>query len=163
MKKRINFVSNSSSSSYVVIPEEINACHINNAYNKIAQCFMFCVDSSDWDGLLDGEIKFDWQWKKYFDFESKWNWLVLQAYYGGQSYMNKIDSYLKLINSKVHLNWNKIEYAVQDNDIYIDHQSIDAEETFKKVENIGIGEFLLNEKCYIQNGNDNEEPEEGEI
>ncbi len=155
MKKRINFVSNSSSSSYVFIPEEINACHINNAYNKIAQCFFFCANNKKWDGLLDGEIKFDWQWKKYFDFESKWNWLVLQAYYGGQAYMDKINAYLKTISPKICLNWSEIDNKVEECVAYIDHQSVDAKSTFENVERIGVMEFLLNDRCYIQNGNDN--------
>ena len=94
MKTRTSYVSNSSSSSFVVIPDKVKD-DINNekyidveALTKVFTVGLCSKESYDngkkWDGFLDGgETQFGWQNRKYNDLESKWNWLVLQACYGG--------------------------------------------------------------------------------
>ena len=156
MKERRGFVSNSSSSSFVVIPENYQP-KVNENYGKLAMAFAFSV-CDDWNGIfIDGEHAFDWQVKQYHDFESKWNWLVLQAFYGGQKYMEIINNFLSSITSnRVKVNWNGVEDADNNCYAYIDHQSVDPKCTFDEVARIGIGNFLLDSNCYIQNGNDNE-------
>ena len=154
MKKRCGYVSNSSSSSFVVVPDNITPS--DKDYNDIAIVFPFSRDS-EWEGFMDGEIKFGWQDREYHDTASKWNWLVLQAFYGGQKYMGIIDEYVASVCPKTSVNWSAVEKADDQIRAYIDHQSVDAEGTFEAVEKIGITEFLLNEKCYIQNGNDNDD------
>lgn len=156
MKARRGFVSNSSSSSFVVIPENYQP-KVNEDYGKLAMAFAFS-DCDDWNGIfIDGESQFGWQVREYHDFESKWNWLVLQAFYGGQKYMKFVDDFLSSItNNRVKVNWNGVEDADNNGGSYIDHQSIDAEFTFDPVSQIGIENFLLDNDCYIQNGNDNE-------
>ena len=161
MKERINYVSNSSSSSFVVIPDDLKIDKANYDYNKIALTFPFFENGEEWCGLFDdGQLKFGWEWEKYRDFESKWNWLVLQAFYGGDEYIKIINDYLKGIHENLKIDWSAVEQKEDSIEAYIDHQSVDAKSTFEKVKEIGIDEFLLNEECYIQNGNDNYCPED---
>ena len=154
MKLRANFVSNSSSSSYVVVPENYHS-NINDDYARLKVAFEFSENYEDWDGFLDGETCFGWQEQEYHDFESKWNWLVLQAFYGGQKYIEIINDFLSSISNRIELNWSSVEDAENNANAYIDHQSIDAQRTFDEIEPIGISNFLLDSQCYIQNGNDN--------
>lgn len=159
MKTRTGYVSNSSSSSYIVIPDDVyNDKILSNSkdYNKI-RTFLNFSDDNDENGLSEeGEMEFGWQMKNYHDLESKWNWLVLQAYYGGNPFINIINDFLNNLHSNLKVNWAKIEEQVDNVSAYIDHQSVEPADTFDKVNKIGIAEFLANEKCYIHNSNDNE-------
>ena len=60
MKLRANFVSNSSSSSYVVVPENYHS-DIQDDYAKLKVAFEFSENYEDWDGFLDGETCFGWK------------------------------------------------------------------------------------------------------
>jgi len=167
MEVRVGYVSNSSSASSVVVPKEVveNCKHKDWTKDEtILSMFFFdrcgatLSDEDKWDGLFDeGEYQFGWQTMEYNDFASKWNWLVLQAYYGGDEYMNKINDFLHEIDGRFEIDWNKTEKTTeyQGKYAYIDHQSVDARGTFDEIAPIGIAEFLLNSECYIDNGNDN--------
>lgn len=157
MKTRKGYVSNSSSSSYIVIPDAVYSDISSGTadYNNM-RVFLDFSEANDWYGLFDeGEKQFGWQMENYHDTETKWNWLVLQAYYGGDEYINAIDRFLSEIHSNLKMDWAKVDDLVEDMEAYIDHQSVDAECTFSKLKKIGIKEFLVNEECYIHNSNDN--------
>ena len=150
MKARASYVSNSSSSSFIVIPKDVQPSDID--YQKMAVAFAFDQDVNSWSGLFPfGCDEFGWQTAKYFDLESKWNWLVIQAYYGGDEYKAIIDDFLKSIDANLRVDWTMMASC----GAYIDHQSVDPEGQFAEVGKIGIGEFLINDRCYVKNGNDN--------
>lgn len=175
MKTRTNYVSNSSSSSFVVIPDDVaRQSHkiapslLKSHVDSVKSVFMnhassYVHENVEWNGFLDGETRFDWQTCNYHDMESKWNWLVLSAYYGGNEsdlgrtieFCLLLDGYLKDIGLNATIDWDAVEKCVRKSDAYIDHQSIDAERTFREVNSIGITEWLFNGSCYVKNDNDN--------
>ena len=175
MKTRTNYVSNSSSSSFVVIPDDvarqsygISPSLLKSHVDSVKSVFMnhtssYDYENGEWNGFLDGETKFGWQTCNYHDMESKWNWLVLSAHYGGSEFDSVrtiefcllLDGYLKDIGLNATIDWDAVEKCVDNLDAYIDHQSIDAAQTFAEVNSIGITEWLSNSSCYIKNGNDN--------
>ena len=164
MKTRIGFVSNSSSSSYVVVPKSVVQEYEKNresrdikSFNRLKLLFAFSGEEK-WSGLFDsGEKNFEWQVVRYHDLESKWNWLVLQAYYSGSNaYLSIIENFLSEVNRNLKINWADVDEQVEKFNAGIDHQSVDAQATFAEVGAIGIDEFLVNENCFIQNSNDNQ-------
>lgn len=166
MKRREGYVSNSSSSSYVVVPREVvDDCSHDKWTDDSVILTMFIGDrcgeqwnGEKWDGFFDGgEKEFGWQTEEYHDFESKWNWLVLQAFYDGDEYITQINDFLHRIDPSFEIDWGKVEKLTEGEGgyAYIDHQSVDAKSTFEEISPIGIAEWLLNGKCYINNGNDN--------
>lgn len=175
MKTRANYVSNSSSSSFVVIPDDVarqsqglSPSLLKSHVDSVKSVFMNYVsfhacENANWDGFLNGETEFGWQTRNYRDLESKWNWLVLSAYYGGCEFDSRrtieycllLDGYLKEIGVNATIDWDAVEKCVGNLDAYIDHQSINTEQTFRDVNSIGITEWLFNNSCYVKNGNDN--------
>lgn len=165
MKKRIEFVSNSSSSSYVVIPDEvIDDCGkgVFSEKDILSQYFNSrCKtdwDGDKWNGIMDeGNASFEWQVVDYHDLATKWNWLVAQASYASEDkYKDILVEFLKGINPSYDIDWDKVEQEKENFNMSIDHQSVDANGTFEEVMKIGIAEWLVNDKCYVRNGNDNE-------
>lgn len=172
MKERLGYVSNSSSSSYIVIPDKFvpiagkqneNGSSDDESYLSMKLWFDFS-EEKDWHGLFyngkRGETQFGWQCINYHGFETKWNWLVLQAYYGGDKYMRIMDDFLETVHPALKINWSMIDSLVESMRAYIDHQSVKAEKTFDAVNSIGIDEFLLNKECYVHNSNDQEDDED---
>lgn len=171
MKKRINWVSNSSSSSCIVIAQYLiddpkkKKWSDDMVFRSVFTDERCAVDwdGKKWNGLLDGEHQFGWQTVNYHDLGSKWNWLVLQAHYGGEKYRKILDDFLRELNPNYEIDWGRLDNCINNiNDpdwSYIDHQSCesyDNADTFEKVESIGIREWLVNKDCYIKNGNDND-------
>ena len=158
MKTRFGYVSNSSSSSYIVMPDDLEtaAGDEEEAKQYIAG---YAKENAwaggKWDGLIkDGEMKFGWQTMDYNSAAAKWNWLVLQAFYGGQEEMETVDGWLEDIGAP-DINWNAVEIMDDKCDAYIDHQSVCPKETFSMIAPVGVWAFLSSKNCFIHNGNDN--------
>lgn len=157
MRKRLGFVSNSSSSSFVVVPDGVlesdDTSSTVESYDRMRVLLAF---DDGWRGLFEnGEMSFEWQVVKYHDMESKWNWLVLQAFNGGDKYIRMIDDYLESIGTGLKVDWLWVEMMTDKLIASIDHQSVDAESTFSEVEKVGFDRFLSDDRCYIHNSNDN--------
>ena len=160
MKIRTGFVSNSSSSSFVVISERKDKEEFDEKELKYLFNSMDEDDEEDWNGLFpEGECKFGWQVKNYHDAPSKWNWLVLQAFYaqmeGDFKFVQILEDYAKELNPRLVINLKKLSNEENELEVYIDHQSIYPEDTFDKIKEIGISRWLMDYKCYVHNSNDN--------
>lgn len=174
MKSRLGYISNSSSSSFVMVPESaVKAMHERTGpldESPLKEMFLKALERDDamydgkWTGLIDGGVReFGWDVESYHDEETKWNWLVLQAYYGGDEwhehrtseYRERLESYLYDLGFDVSIDWDGISRLESDCDAYIDHQSIDSDETFDMVDRVGISEFLLSQDCFVHTDNDN--------
>ena len=176
MKNRTDFVSNSSSSSFIVIGDNTQKFNFNDQTIEIP--------NSD-----EGQKEFGWQFEKYDDFWSKLNFCAIQLdqikenyKYAEENYKNSQEDWEKRIyknykewydrldnmwdtlvdvcRSEFHLNielkdHDKIDHMFA----YIDHQSSvtdnDNMEMFDSYDS--LYRFLSCSDSYIKCGNDNDE------
>ena len=144
MKIRNGFVSNSSSSSFIIISD--------------GELIPFNTKGIIWNSFGDGETEFGWQFDTYSDVDSKVNFAFLQALE-----INN-EEWLKMIEEviKEHTSASSVEHGfVYEGDYitngYIDHQSSSWEgvniEMFKSKEK--LKQFLFCDDSCIENSNDN--------
>ncbi len=139
MKVRNGFVSNSSSSSFIVIGTKEPV----HPYSDSDPVFIVPDDCG-------GTTEFGWEIKDHYDFGSKLNWCYLQA--EGQPYwIGMIESVLMEELGVTEIKWNFAEGI----EGYIDHQSIggDNRRMFDSRENLIA--FLFSPDSYIHTDNDN--------
>lgn len=149
MKIRQGFVSNSSSSSFVVIG------------NTPSSVYRDEYDDEDIIFGLDGETEFGWDHRKYYGLDTRINFAYLQTDCG------KNKDWLEMLE-RVILNYtgaNSIDWRLTDDwkpaegyvTGYIDHQSHASEgeniEIFNDDET--LERFIFSDESYIQGGNDN--------
>lgn len=159
MKFRNGFVSNSSSSSFIVIreTEELSTESLDRRIDE--------------EGVLhlgqEGETEFGWSPDTYHDIWSKLNvaWLALNFYgvykedlalmsekefdveFGRQRYL------LQAVQTH-YPQVKRIDFKVEDGDAYIDHQSVDSiREPLCSVE--AVERFVFNPLSYVETDNDN--------
>lgn len=136
MKRRNGFVSNSSSSSFIVIGDA-------NLYIP-----ELTVETLRIPGTFGGEEAFGWQVATYDDLGSRLNFCVLQSE-DNKEYREMLETVLKEV-----FTIDSIHYNV---DGYIDHASSAREqentEMFDSEEN--LKRFLFSHDSLIENDNDN--------
>ena len=161
MKIRSGFVSNSSSSSFIVISQSGE-----DVSYELRKKYEAGITTLVVDGEL-GHTQFDWEKKEYNDFGSKLVFAYLQAHYLIEYKDERGNKWLAMLEEvvKENLGVNEIEWNVTTkyNDdektwAYIDHQSASYEgmniEMF--VNKTSLKLFLFNTYSYIETGNDND-------
>lgn len=169
MKTRIDFVSNSSSASFIVITDSGKEVRPRYDGNLVLPDSEF------------GQTGFGWQTEKYYDFWSKLNWcaIVVRTKYNQEKYDTpdetlkeqvskpwfRSDAMLDLLKKvcadigfeNISVNLDE-DYADDEHGGYIDHQSNIGEEPANgrmfRTEKI-LRDFLLNDGSYIDCSNDN--------
>jgi hypothetical protein len=167
MKIRNGFVSNSSSSSFVVINPITSGDYIQKLRNKFKGTVL--VVDKDF-----GDCEFGWDVIQYKDFGSKiiFSYLqsisILENKYGeeleekAQGWLNMLESVIMNKLEVTGIEWKiTSRYGDESNDKvhgYIDHQSSSWEgENTEIFDNKDIlANFLFNPTSYIETGNDNE-------
>lgn len=169
MKIRHGFVSNSSSSSFVVINALTDEGFYIRKLKENLEGTQLVVDRNF------GETKFGWSSEEYYDFGSKVIFAYLQANYladcefinspecikQGKRWLAMLEKVLKDKLKITDIVWNITtqygEKAEGKDHAYIDHQSASIEgsntEMFDSEES--LTNFLFNPTSYIQTGNDN--------
>jgi len=157
MKIRLGFVSNSSSSSFIVLSD-------NKTDNK-----KYTLKDLKYE-VYNGETEFGWDWIEYKDIGSKLNFVFLNERYYNISENNLFKQHNYLINvlkrtqGKYHkLNDNEIylliEYMDKHINGYIDHQStMNSDDDIREIitDSKKLEKFLFFDS-YLQTGNDNED------
>jgi len=151
VKVRNGFVSNSSSSSFVVSGP--GKMILKNAL--VGTTYVIGAK---------GKREFGWEEDKTSDFDSKVNWAALQAMYATDDYLLEMRMYMLENVIKEHTGAVHVDIVLQ-KDKYdepgygcIDHQSTSREneyflEIFESEQE--LKEFLFCPKNYVQGGNDN--------
>jgi hypothetical protein len=156
MKTRKGFVSNSSSSSFIVI---------DNSGNNIIPDFngnILYIPESFKESIYPNNFQFGWEEIEYHDFPSKLNWCVLCTMYKPE--MPWLEMLTEVLKEDLHIEKivNNLQLDSEGNPAksfaYIDHQSTPNENydnayMFKDKEL--LRNFLYNKRSYIQGGNDN--------
>jgi hypothetical protein len=160
MKIRNGFVSNSSSSSFVMIGND-GEHKKPNYHEEFDPKGQRCIRIPQTFG---GETEFGWQVEEYYDFPEKLNWATLMA--------KKEESRWKMLKKVLKedfnveavydcLNWydedddNSNSFYTRSENGYIDHQSVDEDAAAMFKDTTELRDWLYGSKSFIHNDNDN--------
>ena len=178
MKFRNGFVSNSSSSSFVVIgrdeSQKIDFIPSNLITMKVYEWFPNCEHYELQLPIKHGQMEFGWEFERYTTFEDRLNYVVAQImrldynpalkHYYEEMFRNVLGKHMKdnkFLSVKYDYNYFFCD-SISEDMCYVDHQSSYHEYKpkyhylFLSEEN--LENFLFNDGSYIQCGNDNEDP-----
>ena len=141
MKIRTGFVSNSSSSSFVVVGD-------SKTYDKLDAQIEYGVLNT---GGEYGNDEFGWQEETYNDIGSRLNLCMLLA----RNHTNDPDAYNDRILAAVKQIYPEVEYLIFESDGYADHQS--ADDMFGEIfaSDESLFNFIFCTDSYITTDNDN--------
>lgn len=156
MKKRLGFVSNSSSSSFIVISDDYNEYFMEEFKQEYEQYFDY-----ENNFIYRPKTQFNWSFVIYDKMNEKFDWCCLMLYYIQhepiyEEYYQNFYSFMKELFPDMN---QCIYYDESDewdcDDGYIDHQSYEIEENWKMLESVeSIKNFIFgNSRVY--GGNDN--------
>lgn len=136
MKIRSGFVSNSSSSSFVVIGH-------SGKFDK-----PFTIDGDDVI-IIDDDYFFGWDFIRYTTVEDRIAWAWLQAQYANKPEL------LEMIKKAVfEVTGKKLDCRADINrESYIDHQSVDEGDIFESMDE--LKSFIFDKESVVRTGNDN--------
>lgn len=154
MKVRSGFVSNSSSSSFIVIGNSGEDCS-----KWLSQTIKRCLDDGSPAPYCigkNGETEFGWSVETHSDVHSRINFAYLQARDrepNGSAFMQMLFEAIKEATGRLPT----VDAEIQ-KDGYIDHQSSSSEgqniEMFDDIDT--LKRFLFDDSSYIETGNDND-------
>ena len=170
MKFRHGFVSNSSSSSFIVFEKDFVRAHIPE------DAYIINPDSNQYEIILPNRkytYEFGWEHRVYYTVMDKLNFAVIQANYL-EGNPKRYEECINMIESAIRKDFEEThpgefgrgleivyDFEPQGFDIgpYIDHQSSATEgeniEMFDSDDD--MDNFLFNTETYIQGDNDNDE------
>lgn len=170
MKIRNGFVSNSSSSSFVVYGRDPSKMIVNMPEYLYARVPSLWGDERDTMVLpfTGGELNFGWQFEQYHDIRDRINFCVAMIedmpedirYEKKSMFEDIIKKHMPDKIATINYDYNFFHWdSIQPDNLYIDHQSSWREgenrELFESEKN--LEDFIFNSDSYIQCGNDNED------
>lgn len=157
MKYRKGLVSNSSSSSFIVIQET----EVENI--DILQFIDFLAENTNFNGIFTycPESEFGHQFEAFNDWRSKFDWSLLQIWYiDDELWKEKFLEFLQMYNPGIQ-GFKIIEH---DEDHYrsigyIDHESVGEDNAIYLCSTYEIKQFILSRDSWICNQSDNYDSE----